>query len=51
MRPTMRFVAVKSETRQASAAVFKLSNLLVRQKMQIINALRGQMAEFGVVVL
>ncbi|CAN7710886.1 IS110 family transposase [Phyllobacterium sp. LjRoot231] len=50
MRPTMRFVAVKSETRQASAAVFKVRDLLVRQKTQIINALRGHMAEFGVVV-
>jgi transposase len=47
MRPTMRFVAVKSETRQASAAVFKVRDLLVRQKTQIINALRGHMAEFG----
>lgn len=46
----MRFVAVKSETRQASAAVFKVRDLLVRQKTQIINALRGHMAEFGVVV-
>lgn len=50
MRPTMRFVAVKSETRQASAAVFRVRDLLVRQKTQIINALRGHMAEFGGVV-
>lgn len=50
MRPTMRFVAVKSETKQASAVVFKARDLLVRQKTQIINALRGHMAEFGVIV-
>ncbi len=50
MRPTMRFVAVKSETRQTSAAVFRVRDLLVRQKTQIINALRGHMAEFGGVV-
>lgn len=50
LRPTMRFVAVKSEAKQASATVFKVRDLLVRQKTQIINALRGLMAEFGVVV-
>lgn len=32
MRSAMRFVAVKSETRQASAAVFRVRDLLVRQK-------------------
>ena len=50
MRPTMRFVAVKSEAKQASAVVFKARDLLVRQRTQIINALRGHMAEFGVIV-
>jgi transposase len=49
-RPTMRFVAVKSEAKQAAAVVFKARDLLVRQKTQIINALRGHMAEFGVVI-
>jgi transposase len=49
-RPTMRFVAVKSETKQASGVVFKARDLLVRQKTQIINALRGHLAEFGIVV-
>ena len=49
-RPTMRFVAVKSEEKQAAGLVFKARDLLVRQKTQIINALRGHMAEFGVVV-
>lgn len=50
LRPTMRFVAVKSEVKQASATAFKVRDLLVRQKTQIINALRGLMAEFGIVV-
>ena len=49
MRPTMRFVAVKSEDKQASAVVFKARDLLVRQRTQIINALRGHMTEFGVI--
>lgn len=50
LRPTMRFVAVKREAKQASAIVFKDRDLLVRKKTQIINALRGLMAEFGVAV-
>lgn len=50
MRPTMRFVAVKSEEKQAAATVFKVRDLLVRQKTQIINALRGLMAELGITV-
>jgi transposase len=46
-RPTMRFVAVKSEEQQASAAVFRARDLLVRQRTQTINALRGLLAEYG----
>ena len=50
MRPTMRFVAVKSETTQASALVFRTRDILVRQRTQLINAVRGHMTESGVVV-
>jgi transposase len=46
-RPTMRFVAVKSEEQQASAAVFRARDLIVRQRTQTINALRGLVAEYG----
>ena len=46
-RPTMRFVAPKSEEQQASAAVFRARDLLVRQRTQLINALRGLVAEHG----
>lgn len=46
-RPTMRFVPVKSEDQQASAAVFRARDLLVRQRTQLINALRGLLAEHG----
>lgn len=46
-RPTMRFVSVKSEAQQASAAVFRARDLLVRQRTQLINALRGLVAEHG----
>lgn len=46
-RPTMRFVTVKSEEQQASAAVFRARDLVVRQRTQTINALRGLLAEYG----
>jgi transposase len=49
-RPTMRFVAVKSEAAQANAIVFRARDLLVRQRTQVINALRGHLAEYGLVV-
>jgi transposase len=49
-RPTMRFVAVKSKAAQAAAIVFRTRDLLVRQRTQIINALRGHLAEYGIVV-
>jgi transposase len=49
-RPTMRFVAVKSEAAQAAAVVFRTRDLLVRQRTQTINALRGHLAEFGMIV-
>jgi transposase len=48
-RPTMRFVAPKSDGAQASALVFRARDLLVKQRTQIINALRGHLAEFGIV--
>ena len=49
-RPTMRFVAPKSEQTQAAALVFRARDLLVRQRTQVINALRGHLSEFGLVV-
>ena len=47
-RPTMRFVEVKGEEQQARAMLFHTRDLLVRQRTQT-NALRGHLAEFGVV--
>jgi transposase len=49
-RPTMRFVAPKSAEAQGAAIVFRTRDLLVRQRTQLINALRGHLAEFGFVV-
>ena len=48
-RPTMHFVAVKSEAQQARAMLFHTRDLLVRQRTQTIDALRGHLAEYGVV--
>ena len=49
-RPTMRFVAVKSEAAQGATVVFRTRDMLVRQRTQIINSLRGHLAEFGLIV-
>ena len=48
-RPTMRFVAVKTETQQAAATAFRTRDMFVRQRTQTINALRGHLAEHGVI--
>ena len=48
-RPTMRFVAVKSEESQARAMLFRTRQMFVRQRTQTINALRGHLAEHGVI--
>lgn len=48
-RPTMRFVEPKSPRQQARAMVFRSRDLFVRQRTQLINALRAHLAEHGVV--
>ena len=47
-RPTMRFVAVKSPEQQAALALHRTRNLLVKQRTQLVNMIRGILAEFGV---
>ena len=46
----MRCVAVKSEETQGAAAVLRIRELLIRQRTQAINALRGHLGAFGQVV-
>lgn len=46
-RPSMRTVAVKTEQQQASALLFRTRDLLVRQRTQLVNALRGHLTEYG----
>ena len=48
-RPSMRFVAVKTVDQQAVLMLHKVRELLVRQRTMLINALRGHLAEFGLV--
>lgn len=48
-RPTMRFVAVKTVEQQAVLMLHKSRDLLVRQRTMLINALRGHLAEYGIV--
>ena len=48
-RPTMRFVPVKSAEQQAVLMLHRTRDLLVRQRTALVNALRGHMAELGVV--
>jgi transposase len=47
-RPTMRFVAVKSAEQQARLMQHRARDLLMRQRTQLINALRAHLAEFGI---
>ncbi len=48
-RPTMRFVPIKTAECHAALMVLKTRDLLVRQRTQAINALRGHLAEVGIV--
>ena len=49
-RPSMRFVAVKTEQQQAMASIHRVRDLLMKQHTMLINQLRGLMAEFGIAV-
>src|SRR5271166_1351592 len=46
-RPSMRFVTVKTVDRQAARGIETARDLLVRQRTQLMNAVRGLLAEFG----
>jgi transposase len=48
-RPSMRFVPVKSIEQQATLMAHRSRDLLIRQRTQLINALRGHLAELGLV--
>jgi transposase len=48
VRPNMRFVGVRSEAQHSQAMLFRTRDLLVRQRTQMINAVRGHCGEFGI---
>jgi transposase len=47
-RPTMRFVAIKSAEQQGQLMQHRARDLLMRQRTQVINALRAHFAELGI---
>ncbi|MFY0312753.1 IS110 family transposase [Leisingera sp. D0M16] len=49
-RPTMRFVAIKSEEQQGVLFLHRARDLVVRQRTQLSNMLRGLLGEFGIVI-
>ena len=48
-QPSMRFVPVKSRAQQAAMVSHRVHDMLIRQRTMLINLLRSQMAEFGVI--
>ena len=48
-RPTMRFVPVKTAEQQAALLLHRGRERLVRQRTALVNALRGHLAEFGII--
>lgn len=49
-RPTMRFVTIKLEEQQGVLFLHRARDLIVRQRTQLSNMLRGLLAEFGIVI-
>src|SRR6266536_636060 len=47
-RPTMRFVQTKSAEQQGRLMLHRVRDLLMRQRTQVINALRAHLAELGI---
>ena len=47
-RPTMRFVPIKSREQQAALSMHRARNLLIKQRTQSVNMMRGLLAEFGI---
>ncbi len=48
-RPTMRFVPVKTPEQQAALMLVGVRDRLIRQRTQLVNAIRGYAAEFGLI--
>ncbi|WP_254919255.1 IS110 family transposase [Oceanicola sp. 22II-s10i] len=48
-RPTMRLASIKTVPQQSAGVELKVRQLLIRQRTRTVNALRGHLAEFGIV--
>jgi len=48
-RPSMRFVPIKSEQQQSGLILHRSRQLLVRQRTMLSNAIRGHLAELGII--
>jgi transposase len=48
-RPSMRFVRIKTEEQQAARGLENARDMLVRQRTQLMNGVRGMLAELGIV--
>jgi transposase len=48
-RPSMRFVPIKTAEQQSALMMHRARDLLVRQCTMLVNALRGHLAEFGLI--
>ncbi|MEJ2374356.1 MAG: IS110 family transposase [Pseudolabrys sp.] len=48
-RPNMWFVPIKTSEQQQVLMIHRVRELLVRQRTQLINSIRGHLAEFGIV--
>ncbi len=48
-RPNMRFVPIKTEEQQSVLVLHRSRDLLMRQRTMILNAIRAQLAEFGII--
>src|SRR6202158_1146387 len=48
-RPSMRFVPIKTKEQQSALMLHRTRQLLVRQRTMLSNALRGHLAELGIV--
>jgi len=48
-RPSMRFVPIKTAEQQSALMIHRARDLLIRQRTMLVNALRGHLAEFGLI--
>src|SRR5438874_1890837 len=48
-RPSMRFVPIKSPEQQSVMSIHRVRQMVMRQRVRLVNAIRGHLGEFGIV--